>query len=144
MPTAKASVTINAPIERIFDVVADSEKATQYSPISEVTNIKGKPGEIGSSADYSYHVLGMKFTEHETVIEVQKHRKLVTRMAGGIPGTFEWALEPQDQATKVDIKMDYTVPGGILGKIADQLPLERINQKNLESMAQGLKIFCEA
>ncbi len=144
MPRAEASVTINAPIEKVFDVIADYGQLAQYAPVSEVTNIKGNPGEKGSSADYTYHVLGIKFTMHTTMLEAERPRKVTTEETGGLSGKFEWTLEPQGQATKVNVRIDYTVPGGVLGKIANRLLLERMNQKNMDTMAHGLKIYCEA
>ena len=32
MPTAEASLTINAPMEEIFDAFVDPEKSVQFSP----------------------------------------------------------------------------------------------------------------
>ena len=145
MPRVETSVTINAPIEKVFHTIIEPEFTPKWSSgISEVTNIKGDPEEKGSSTDLAYHVLGMKFTQHMVTSEIEKPRKVIYQMTGGFPGTFEFALEPQGQATKVDIRIDYSVPGGIIGKIANQLLLERMNRKNIESSAEGLKIFCEA
>lgn len=42
-----------------------------------------------------------------------------------------------------DASIDYSVPAGILGKIDNQLLLEHMNQRNLDTMVHGLKIFCE-
>ena len=145
MPRVETSNTINAPIEKVFDVIVDPKVTSQWSTgVSEVTNIKGNPWEKGSSTDLTYHVLGMKLTQHMVTSEIEKPRKVVYQMTGGLPGTAEFVLEPQGKATKVDIKIDYSVPGGILGKIANQLLLEKMNQNNIKSMAEGLKIFCEA
>ncbi len=47
MPRAESAVTINAPIEKVFDAIADPEKQIQYTPIAGVSNIKNKPGEKG-------------------------------------------------------------------------------------------------
>ena len=144
MPKVETSVTIRAPIEKIFDTIVDPELTTRWSSgVNEVTNINGNPWEKGSSIDMSYHVLGMKFTQHMVTSEIEKPRKVIYLMEGGFPGTFEFALDPQGQVTKVDIRLDYSVPGGIVGKIANQVLLERMNQKNIESSADGLKIFCE-
>jgi uncharacterized protein YndB with AHSA1/START domain len=113
MPKVETSVTIRAPIEKIFDTIVDPELTTQWSSgVSEVTNIKGNPWEKGSSIDMSYHVLGMKFTQHMVTSEIGKPRKVIYLMEGGFPGTFEFALDPQGQVTKVDIRLDYSVPGG--------------------------------
>ena len=145
MPRVETSNTINAPIEKVFDVIVDPKVTSQWSTgVSEVTNIKGNPWEKGSSTDLIYHVLGMKFTQHMVTSEIEKPRKVVYQMTGGFPGIAEFVLEPQGKATKVDIKIDYSVPGGILGKIANQLLLEKMNRNNIKSMAEGLKILCEA
>jgi hypothetical protein len=42
------------------------------------------------------------------------------------------------------MKIDYGIPGGIIGKIAEKLFLERMNQKTIEKSVEGLEIFCEA
>jgi uncharacterized protein YndB with AHSA1/START domain len=143
MPKAESSVTINAPIEKVWEALVDPEKQVQYAPIAGVSNIKGKPGEKGSSADFEYHLLGLKLTEHDTVVEVEKPTKVVSQAEGSIPSTFTWVLRQEGPAVKVDVHVDYSVPGGILGKIANQLLIERMNQRNLESMTHGLKIFTE-
>ena len=145
MPRVETSVTIHSPIDKVFDTIVDQELTTQWSSgVSEVTNIKGDPWEKGSSADVAYHVLGMKLIQHMVTSEIEKPRKVTYLMEGGLPGTLEFALEPQGQVTKVDMRIDYSVPGGILGKIANRVLLERMNQKNIESTTEGLKIFCEA
>lgn len=143
MPRAESSVTINAPIEKVFDAIADQEKAAQYSTGAVLTDVKGNPDEQGSSAEFEYHVVGMKFHVKLTVLEVDKPRRLVQEMGGAFPGKWTWSLEQEGQAVKVDVSVDYSVPGGILGKIANQLLLERMNQKNIESTVHGLKIYCE-
>ena len=145
MPRVETSVTINAPIEKVFHTIIEPELTPQWSSgVSEVTTIKGNPEEKGSSVDLAYHVLGMKFTQHMITSEIEKPRKVIYQMTGGLSGTAEFVLEPRGQATKVDTRIDYSVPGGIIGKIANQLLLERMNRRNIESTAEGLKIFCEA
>ena len=139
MPKSEASVTINASIEKVFDAIADQEKAAQYHPAA----VNGKPDELGSSAELEYHVAGMKIHAKITVSEVDKPRKLVYEMSGAMPGKWIWSLEQEGQAVKVDFSIDAKIPGGILGKIANQLFLGRMNQKNAKSCVQGLKVYCE-
>jgi uncharacterized protein YndB with AHSA1/START domain len=143
MPKSEASVTISAPIEKIFDAIADPEKVAQYANSSLLIDTKGKPDELGSYAEYDYHVLGVKFHAKITVSEVDKPRKLVQEMSGAMPGKWTWNLKQVGQVVKVNFKIDYSVPGGIFGKIADRFFLGRMNQENLENMAIGLKAYCE-
>ena len=138
MPKSEVSVTINAPIEKVFDAVADPEIIAQISS-GALVGTKGKHGELGSYADWEY----LKLRSRTTVSEVNKPHKLVQEMTGAMPGKWIWSLEQEGQTVKVDFCIEYTVPGGILGKIANKLFLGRINQKNGEKTMQGLKACCE-
>jgi uncharacterized membrane protein len=64
-------------------------------------------------------------------------------MTGAMPGKWIWNLERDGQAVKVDFCIEYRVPGGFLGKIADQLFLGKMNQKNLDNTLRGLKVYGE-
>ncbi len=143
MPKSEASVTINAPIEKIFDAIADQEKAAQYISTAVLTDTKGKPDELGSYSEWTYPVAGMKIHGKMTVSEVDKPHRLVQEMSGTMTGKWIWSLEQDGQAVKVVFSVEYSVPGGILGKVANKLFLGRINQRNSEKCVQGLKVYCE-
>ena len=143
MPKSEASATINAPMEKVFDSIADPQKMAQYASSSVLTDINGKPDELGSYAKWDYNVVGMKFHAKTIVSEVDKPRKLVQEMSGAMPGKWIWSLEQEGLAVRVDFTIEYSVPGAILGKIANWLFLGRMNQKNLESTLHSLKVYCE-
>jgi len=144
MPISEASIIIAAPIEKIFDAVADQEKAAQWYPAAELISVNGKPDELGSSAELDYHVLGMTIHSKITVSEVDKPRKLVHELSGAMPGKWTWSLEQDGQVIKVKFSVDYVLPWGILGTIANALFLGRMNQKNAEKAVKGLKVYCES
>ena len=143
MPKSEASATINAPMEKVFDSIADTQKMAQYASSSVLTDINGKPDELGSYAEWDYNVVGMKFHAKTIVSEVDKPRKLVQEMSGAMPGKWIWSLEQEGLAVRVDFTIEYSVPGGILGKIANWLFLGRMNQKNTEKTLHSLKVYCE-
>lgn len=138
MPKTEVSITINAPIEKVFNSIADPQIIEQISSGSLVET-NGKNGELGSYATWEY----LKLRSRTTVSEVNKPHKLVQDMTGAMPGRWIWSLEQEDQTTKVDFCIEYSIPGGILGKIANNLFLGRINQKNGEKTMLGLKAHCE-
>jgi uncharacterized membrane protein len=138
MSKSEETVIINAPIEKVFDAVANPEIISQISSGS-VIGTQGKYGELGSYADWEY----LKLRSRTTVSEVNRPYKLVEDMTGAMPGKWIWSLKQEGQAVKVDFCIEYRVPGGILGKIVDKLFLGRTNQKNGEKTMQGLKAYCE-
>jgi carbon monoxide dehydrogenase subunit G len=138
MPKSTGSITINAPIERVFNAAADPKIIAQISS-GALVGTKGENGELGSYADWEY----LKLRSRTTVSEVNKPHKLVQEMTGAMPGRWIWNLEQDGQVVKADFCIEYSVPGGVLGKMANKLFLGRMNQKNLEKTMYGLKAYCE-
>ena len=64
-------------------------------------------------------------------------------MTGAMKGKWIWNLKQDGKNTKVDYCIEYIVPGGILGKMANTLFMGRMNQENLEKTLQALKVYCE-
>jgi len=79
-----------------------------------------------------YKVLGITFDEKFTVTGYEPNRKLVSSFDGGMKGTFTWTFEPQGSQTECSMDIHYQVAGGVLGKAADALLLERTNEKNMD------------
>ena len=138
MSKSEGSVTINAPIDKVFDAIANPDIVNQISSASLV-GTNGQNGEAGSYADWEY----LKLRSRTTVSEVKKPNKMVEEMTGPMPGRWIWNLEQDGQAVKVDFCIEYKVPGGFLGGIADKLFLGSMNQKSLEKTMSGLKDYCE-
>jgi len=144
MAIAEESININAPADSIFDVVANPAKTPEWMPgVSGVINVQGPPGQQGTSAEYAYSVLGNKFDMNTVVTEVDKPSKLVLQMEGDFPGTFQVSLQPQGQATRVDLKMEYDPPGGLWARGENRVTLIRVTQQNLEEGAEKLRLLCE-
>jgi carbon monoxide dehydrogenase subunit G len=81
----------------------------------------------------------MTFDERFTVTGYEPKRKLVSNFDGGMKGTFSWTFEPQGSQTECSLDIEYQVGGGVLGKAADALLLERSNEKNMDQSLENLR-----
>jgi uncharacterized protein YndB with AHSA1/START domain len=146
MPTIHKSTVVNAPIETVFDALDDPEALPQYiPPMTQVREVHRSNQRLGDSFQATYVVLGMHFDESFTYAEYVRPTKLVTRFVGPMTGTMGATLTLQKEATThVDLAIDYQMPGGLVGKVADALLVERMNEKNAEHMLENLKMIVES
>ena len=71
--------------------------------------------------------------------------RVVYENTSGIPSTFTWTYDAVEPGrTQVKVVIDYTLPGKLLGRVADKLIFERYNEREIEHTLQNLKTTCEA
>ena len=134
------TVTIDAPIARVFDIVDDPENYPKYVPnVSQVVDVRRSDRRIGDSFRVIYKVMGTTFDEKFTTTDYQCSTRISSAFEGGMTGTFRWAFEPLGAQTKVTVDVDYRVAGGAIGKAVDSLVLERTNEKSIEGMLENLR-----
>ena len=143
MSRIEKSIFINAPSEKIWDTATDPNHwADWYVGLKEMKSIVGD-GSAGTTAEMTFDMSGMKMQFKHTVLEWDRPRKWVGLTEGAIDSTSTWTYEPQEGGTLVKAVMDYTVPGSVLGKIADKLVIERRNAEDMEKTLENLKKLCE-
>ena len=92
----------------------------------------------------TYSVLGLRFPMKFTVVEYERPNKMISRFEGGMSGTMSFPLEQVADATQLNWEIDYTMRGGILGKVADTLMVERMNERNSLRSMEDIKLLCES
>ena len=139
MPKIERSVTINAPVKKIFDYIADPKLQVEWWPgMIEVKDIKQTEQGVGSTYKFAYKVAGMRFEGEDTVEEYIPNKKMVTRSKGGIESSWTWNFEPYNDKTKVEVIVEYKVPIPVLGKIAEALVLKQ-NQREADHALANIK-----
>jgi uncharacterized membrane protein len=134
------TVTFDAPVQKVFELVDNPENIPNYIPsVERVVDVKRTDGRIGDTFRVIYKVLGISFDEKFTVTGYEVNRKLVSNFDGGMKGTFTWTFEAQGTQTECSMDIQYQVGGGILGKAADALLLERTNEKNMDESLENIR-----
>jgi len=139
------SIVINAPIEQVFDLLDDPTRLPEYVPgVNRVDEIRHTDQRIGDSFRAHYAVLGIAMPTTYTTSEYTKPQQITLQMDGALIGTFAIAVKPEGRATRVNLRIQYHIKGGLLGQAIDSLVVERLNEKNAEHFLENLKILSEA
>jgi len=91
----------------------------------------------------AYKSGGAKFDITQTVLERTEGQGAKYQMEGMITGTNSWVFTPEGEGTLVKAIFNYEMPGGVLGKLADKMIVERMNIENLEKSLENLKKLAE-
>ena len=145
MATIHKSIDIDAPAERVFEILSDPKRLAEYAPgVISVENIRQTEQHLGDSFRATYAVLGLHFLMTFTATEYEQPTKLTTRFEGGMKGTWTWLLEPRGTSIHMTTAMEYEMAGGVLGKAMNAVLVERMNEKNAERLLENLKLVSEA
>jgi coenzyme Q-binding protein COQ10 len=147
MAHMKKSILIHAPAEKVYALASDATRwSTWFVGMSEIDKLTGE-GEVGTIAEFSYTMAGMRFPVTVEVMEARigpDGARWKGKIGGPLAGEQTWTYTPKGGDTQVTVDMEYTVPGKALGKIADRLILERTQERAADETLENLKRLCEA
>ena len=125
---------VEAPIEFVFDLAVDPVRMRECMPwITAVWDIRGSQAAPGDSYRFRDSMLGR---ETEGVTEVvaadRPHlQSTVSRYGNGVTARWTMRFAPRAGGTDIANEVDYEVPAGIAGRIADRLLLHRFIERRL-------------
>ncbi|MBA7625551.1 hypothetical protein ES703_32982 [subsurface metagenome] len=144
MPKVERSITINAPVKKVFNYIADPKLTPEWLPgMVEVKDIKQTKEGVGSTHNWVYKMSGMSFKGKNITDEYIPDKKIVIRSEGSIKTLWNWNFEPHDDGTKIDLSVEYTIPIPILGKIAEAIVLKQ-NEREADLALANIKAKMEA
>ena len=145
MAHVEEDILIHAPMDKVFARVQDNERYPDWWPnMIEQKRLTPDPLVVGSRSRFVYNMLGVKTSGEIELAIYEPPRHLTVRTSGGVNGTFDWRCVDENGATHLRVVIDYSLPGSILGKLADKLVVEKRNQADLEAGLQKLKELIEA
>ncbi len=146
MPVVRRSTDIVIPMDQVFHAAVDPGRWEHwYAGLSSPDRITGR-GEPGSTVETHYAMAGMRLPiriEVKNVDITPTHCTWKGSFSGGISGTQTFTYTPTDQGTHVDVEIEYKVPGSVLGKIANSLFIEKLQENATEQTLANLKAMLE-
>ena len=143
MQTVEKSIVINAPVEKVFEYIDNPLNNPEWLiGMMDVGDVVGEPG-VGRHFEWTFKMVGIPLKGQSKTMEHTFNSRIVTESEGGITSTWATDLEPEGDGTRLKIKVDYTVPIPVLGKLAEHL-IAKQNERNLESSLENIKQMLEA
>ncbi|HVO65536.1 MAG TPA: SRPBCC family protein [Syntrophales bacterium] len=142
MVKAEGSIIINAPAEKVFGLLTETEKLPDWLPLMmEVHDIQGKG--VGRKFKWTYKFMGITFSGMTEVVEEVPNKKLVTKGKAGIESVWTFNLNKEGGGTKVDLLVEYTIPVPVLGKFAESFVVKQ-GARDMKHALETFKHLLEA
>jgi uncharacterized membrane protein len=140
MATIESSVTINAPIEKVFEYSKPENLPEIWPSLVEVKNVKQLPNG-GYSWDWVYKMAGMTFNGSSEHTEFVPNERTVSKSTG-IESTITWSYESVGEGTKMTTHTEYKIPIPLLGKVAEAF-IVKMNENESDIILANLKARLE-
>lgn len=137
MSHVEGVIQIMAPPAKVQAALEDIPHAPDWiTSLQKVWDVQGQ----GKGCKYKWTFkMGGINVDGETEISESSAERFVMATTGGIPSTWTWEMKPADGGTELKLSIDYSVPGSVLGAIANKLIIEKENDKELRSALVNLK-----
>lgn len=136
---------VAAPPDIVFDLVADPSRGPEWQTmISDMGEISGRPGGVGSSYIGYYKVAGRRL-EGRFVVTAAERPNLHQAAGTTRGGWARWTtiIEPVDGGSEVRVDLEYELPGEMIGSLFGKLTGNRLEQElnktydNLQKLAEA-------
>ena len=143
MTIVQRIVQINASPEATMALLRDASRWPDWYPGMTRIDITAPFPETGGKVAFKVKSAGMSMPITETVLDYQPGKLQLLQMEGMLSGRARWELTREGEGTRLTTTFDYTLPGGLLGKIADVLMVRRLNAKSLQDALRNFKALVE-
>ena len=143
MGTVEKTITINAPVEKVFGYIDERANLPEVWPsLVEVEEVE-RLSNGGACFQFVYKMAGMRFKGRSEDTEYVANQRVVSKTTGGIDSTVTWTYQPEGGGTKLTIKAEYSVPAPLVGKLAEAF-IVKVNEHEGESLLANVKARMEA
>ena len=143
MAKLEKTITINAPVEKIFNYISQPTNLPEFWPsLVETSDVQELPNG-GHSNRWVYKMAGIRLEGTSEDVEYVTNQRLVSKTKGGVESTQTWMFQTEAGGTKVTFEVEYTVPIPVLGKLAEAI-IVKMNDREGELILANLKARMEA
>ena len=133
--------------DRAFALTIDATRDPEWaSSVVEVKDVTGLLDTVGASYVAILKLGGRRLETRWEVSKVEKPRllELTASSPAGGHATSTTTFEPAGGGTDITVDVDYELPGGFVGGMADKLFVERAIERDIKHSLENFKAICEA
>jgi uncharacterized membrane protein len=142
-----ASIDIDAPRERVYDLMLDPARLDEWVTIHRRVNSRaGGPPRQGYEMDQTLHLRGANFRVHWTLTEAKRPSRATWEGRGPAHSYARTSYALTDLAgdrTRFDYENEFKAPGGFLGAAASRMLIGGVPQREANRSLQQLKALLE-
>jgi len=144
--TIRNEITISAPVEKIWQALAEIDWLEKYDPtVKKSTALTAAKNGIGAKRKVEMRD-GKNWFEEQCTLHQPNEALTYELTACSFPVhslTHSYSFERAGNQTKVKQIMQYEMKFGVLGKIMDSLAVRNQSDKGIKKFLTGLKSFTE-
>jgi hypothetical protein len=147
MGTIERSIDVERPATDVWEVLADVRQIPAYSPSTvAITDAPEHLSAAGQQFRQTIKVLGRQFESDWTVTEFQPGRRLALEGTIGVGARYCLVEEVEPlgpDRSRFTVRITFTMPLGLLGRVADALGAQRRALREAEEVLANVKARLE-
>ena len=147
MSTVHVTTRINAPVERVWDVVMDPSRLRDWVTIHRwVRDVSSRPLHEGSTMTQCLHLRGVSFHVNWKLIDMRAPNHAEWEGIGPAHSRARIRYELQSDgegATDFEYINEFHPPGGVLGTMASRVIVGAASEREAERSLERLKALVE-
>jgi uncharacterized membrane protein len=148
MATIERSVDVRRPADEVWAVLEDVRRIPVYSPSTvAVTEAPERITAPGQRFRQAIVVLGRCFESEWVVTDLLPGRRVAMEGTIGVGARYCLVEEVDPQGperSRLTVRITFTLPGGLLGRVAEALGAQRRAQREAEQVLANLKAHLES
>jgi hypothetical protein len=144
MTIVKSDIYIAATPDQVDALASDPKRWPDWYANIEKIRIDPLFPEVGGKVEITFNIVGVVFKVRFTQQEFIPARKSVCTIDGRFKGTSQFMVSDEESGARAFMVLDYSVPGGFLGGIANSVFIKDTIQGNLDTSLHNLKSLVES
>lgn len=146
MGRIERKIDIGRSPDDVFALLTDLDRLAEWATVVvETREVSDRPLRNGCTFRQTLRVLGRELETDWRVEELEppRHVAYAASAPGGGTLTMRQTVASRDGGSRVELELEYELPGGWLGELVDRAALEVQNEREAQESLQRLKELAE-